>query len=137
MGILESDDDFRSGATFTQMKEFSCRLQTVEDMLRAIHSVVVTRTVHEVLEGGAATGQSTLPARLPVHLQHIDAYVRELVTIRLEGTDIAKAAQTDPVGILESDDDFRSRAIFTQMKELSCRLQTVEDMLRAILSVVS
>ena len=58
-----------------------------------------------VFEGGAVIGRSTLLSRLPVHLQHIDADVRELVNMRLKGTGVAKAAQTDPVGILESDDD--------------------------------
>jgi len=59
-----------------------------------------------VFEGEAATGQSTLPARLPVHLQHFDADVHKLVTMSLEGTGVAKAAQTHPVVNLESYDDF-------------------------------
>jgi len=61
-----------------------------------------------VFEGVAASGQSTLPARLPVHLQHIDADVRDLVTMRLEGTFVLVSPRQHRLTqwILESDDDW-------------------------------
>jgi len=76
------------------------------------------RTVRVVFEGGSAIEQSTLPSCLPVHLQHIDADVRDLVTMRLESTGVAKAAQTEPVGILESDDDLIWGHLYTDEGDL-------------------
>ena len=71
-----------TGAIFTQMKEFLCRLQTVEDMLRAIHSVVVkNRTVRVVLEGGGSNWTVNLASPFAGTLL---THGRDLVTMRLE-----------------------------------------------------
>ena len=66
------------------------------------------RTLRVVFEGGSAIEQSTLPSCLPVHLQHIDADVRDLVTMRLEGTFVLVSPRQHRLTqwILESDDDW-------------------------------